>query len=90
MSNQLLKTFGLTVRHLREARHWSQEQLAEQANLNRCYVGEVERGQVAASIITIKKLATAYGLSGASLLDQCEKACLRDVSKWLHGSKTSV
>jgi len=69
----LLKDFGTAVRRLREARNWSQEQLAEHADLNRSYVGEIERGQVVASIITIEKLAQAYGLSGAALLENCEK-----------------
>lgn len=70
----LLKDFGTTVRRLREARNWSQEQLAEHADLNRSYVGEIERGQVVASILTIEKLAQAYGLSGAVLLEHCERS----------------
>ncbi len=36
--------FGLTLRQLREQRGWSQEALAEHADLNRSYVGELERG----------------------------------------------
>ncbi len=74
MNACLLKNFGTTVRRLREARNWSQEQLAGHADLNRSYVGEIERGQVVASILTIEKLAQAYGLSGAALLAHCEKA----------------
>ena len=73
MNDALLKHFGVTVRRLREARNWSQEQLAEHANLNRSYVGEIERGQVAASIVTIEKLADAFGLTGSSLLEQFER-----------------
>ena len=37
--------FGLAVRQSREALGWSQEQLAARADLNRSYVGEVERGR---------------------------------------------
>jgi len=48
--NDFSHHFGLAVRRSREAMGWSQEQLAAQADLNRSYVGEVERGQVAVSL----------------------------------------
>ena len=48
MSN-IVEIFGVAVRQLREARGWSQEQLSEQANLNRSYVGEIERGRAIAA-----------------------------------------
>ena len=35
--------FGTVVRQLREAHGWSQERLAGRAELNRSYMGEVER-----------------------------------------------
>lgn len=66
----VIDSFGNTVRQLREARGWSQEKLAEQADLNRSYVGEIERGKTVVSIITIEKLGMAFGLSGAYLLQK--------------------
>lgn len=66
--NALVRDFGVIVRRLREARGWSQEQLAEHAGLNRSYVGEIERGTVIASIVTVEKLARAFGVSIADLL----------------------
>ncbi|WP_213776880.1 helix-turn-helix transcriptional regulator [Caballeronia sp. dw_276] len=65
----VVHVFGLTVRQLREAKAWSQEQLAEQAGLNRSYVGEIERGKVTASIVTIDKLARAFDIPMANLLE---------------------
>jgi XRE family transcriptional regulator, regulator of sulfur utilization len=65
---ELIRTFGATVRRLREARTWSQEQLAEYAGLNRSYVGEIERGEAIASIVTALKLARAFDVSIATLL----------------------
>ena len=64
----LVRHFGSTVRALREARAWSQEQLAEHAGLNRSYVGEIERGTVIASIVTVEKLARAFAVPIAALL----------------------
>lgn len=66
--NGLVRDFGATVRRLREAHAWSQEQLAEHAGLNRSYVGEIERGTVIASIVTVEKLARALGVAIADLL----------------------
>lgn len=69
----LVAVFGTAVRQLREARGWSQEQLSEHADLNRSYVGEIERGQVIVSIVTADKLARALGLNVAALLHHCEQ-----------------
>ncbi|WP_166653538.1 helix-turn-helix domain-containing protein [Paraburkholderia flava] len=64
----IVRDLGVTVRRLREARGWSQEQLAEHAALNRSYVGEIERGSVIASVVTVEKLARALDASIAALL----------------------
>ncbi|CAG4891658.1 helix-turn-helix domain-containing protein [Paraburkholderia saeva] len=64
----IVRDLGLSLRRLREARGWSQEQLAGHAGLNRSYVGEVERGRAIASIVTVEKLAAALDVSVADLL----------------------
>ncbi|RKP49624.1 helix-turn-helix domain-containing protein [Pararobbsia silviterrae] len=64
----LVHRIGRHVRALREARQWSQEQLAERAGLNRSYIGEVERGTVIASVVTVDKIAQALDLSLSELL----------------------
>ncbi len=69
---QFVIVFGLTVRALREQRGWSQELLAEQADLNRSYVGELERGKAIPSVITLRKLATSFELSLANLMAHTE------------------
>lgn len=65
--------FGLILRKKRRCRGWSQEVLAELANLNRTYVGEIERGSVIPSIVTLEKLARALHTTPAELLADCEK-----------------
>ena len=69
----LVQDFGLAVRHFREHHGWSQELLAEKADLNRSYLGEVERGRAIPSLATAAKLAAALGIPLSGLLAHCEQ-----------------
>jgi transcriptional regulator with XRE-family HTH domain len=69
----LIQDFGSSVRHFREGRGWSQELLAERADLNRSYLGEVERGAVTPSLATAGKLAAALEIPLSGLLAHCEQ-----------------
>ena len=64
-----LKAFGLRVRKFREAMHWSQDQLAEQANLHRTYISGLERGERNVSVINVLRLARALKTTPGKLLD---------------------
>jgi transcriptional regulator with XRE-family HTH domain len=66
--------FGYVVRQSRESRGWSQEVLADRANLNRSYLGEVERGSAVPSLATIEKLARAFETSLADLVARAEQS----------------
>lgn len=70
--NGLNDRFSCVVRQLRHERGWSQEHLAERANLNRSYVGEIERGLSAPSLVTADKLARALGVHLSALVARCE------------------
>lgn len=65
--------FGFIVRQSRESRGWSQEVLADRANLNRSYLGEVERGSAVPSLATIEKLARAFDTSMSDLVARAEQ-----------------
>jgi transcriptional regulator with XRE-family HTH domain len=65
--------FGSVVRQLRLARGWSQERLAGHAELNRSYMGEIERARVTPSLSTAAKLAQALGLQLSELIAACER-----------------
>lgn len=62
------KVFGETVRRLRLEAGMSQIVLAERADLAHNFVGEIERGEKLASIVTVVRLARGLGLRGADLL----------------------
>ena len=67
-----IEQFSQVLRQLREERGWSQEQLAERADLNRSYLGEVERGRAVPSIVTVAKLAGALEIQLSSFIARCE------------------
>lgn len=69
----LVQAFGLTVRVHRENQGWSQEQLAEHAELNRSYVGDVELAKAVPSLVTVEKLALAFSVPPSQLLNEAEK-----------------
>lgn len=70
--NDPVPRFGRVVRQLRERRGWSQERLAHRADLNRSYMGEIERAAVMPSLATAAKLARALGVPLSQLISHCE------------------
>jgi ribosome-binding protein aMBF1 (putative translation factor) len=72
IASALVQSFGIGVRQLREAQGWSQERLAENSNLNRSYIGEIERGCAIASLVTVEKLAAALQLTPSALVTRGE------------------
>lgn len=66
--------FAAALRRQREERGWSQEALAERADLNRSYVGEIERGIATPSLLTIAKLADALGMKPSMLMASGEES----------------
>ena len=63
-----LVALGREIRRRRKAISLSQEQLAEQADLHRNYVGFLERGERNPSFTTVMKLARSLGVSAAELM----------------------
>lgn len=65
--------FGVAIRRFREARGWSQERLAGRADLNRSYMGEIERATAMPSLATAAKLAHALDMPLSELIALCER-----------------
>ena len=61
---------GMNVRRLREAKEWSQEDLAEKADLHRTYVSGIERGVRNPTLTILFKLAGALGVSPGTLTEK--------------------
>jgi len=62
-----LVALGQAIRRSRLAKGISQEELALMAEVDRSYVGRVERGDNNVAILTLAKLAKALGVSVAKL-----------------------
>jgi transcriptional regulator with XRE-family HTH domain len=67
-STDILVQFGARLRALRKAARLSQEALALQSELDRSYVGQVERGERNISLKNLAKLAYALDVAPYELL----------------------
>lgn len=66
------RRFAQAVRQLRAVRGLSQEKLAARAELNRSYMGEIERAAVMPSLATAAKLAHALDVPLWQLIQRAE------------------
>lgn len=57
----LAHEFGARVRKIRRSRGWTQEQLAEAADIGMPYVSDIERGVYAPNIRNAWRIAQALG-----------------------------
>ena len=66
--DEIKKLFGAQLRELRSARGFSQESLANTCELDRTYIGGVERGERNISLINIVRIAQALHVSTHELI----------------------
>ncbi|HEV2417461.1 MAG TPA: helix-turn-helix transcriptional regulator [Terriglobia bacterium] len=66
---QIQKHFGERVRDLRKQKGLSQESLALACNLDRSYIGSVERGERNISLLNIYKIAAALSVPPKELFN---------------------
>ncbi|ETA72693.1 MULTISPECIES: helix-turn-helix domain-containing protein [Mesorhizobium] len=67
------KIIGWNLRKLRAEQGLSQERLALAAEIDRSYVGRIERGSENVTIDTLEALAKALGVPAAALLTEPPK-----------------
>jgi len=64
-----LKKFGANVRARRESHDLSQEALAELADLDRTYIGGIERGERNLGLLNAIRVAKALGVTTSKLCE---------------------
>ena len=69
----LLGAFAATMRSTRMDLGLSQEQLADKAGLHRNYVGMIERGERAPTLVAIEGIAAGLGIKVSDLMVRAEK-----------------
>jgi transcriptional regulator with XRE-family HTH domain len=67
------RQLGANVRRWRTRRGWTQDQLAEAANISAKFVGEVERGEDNPSLETLWALVCALKIEWQDLLAETEQ-----------------
>ncbi len=67
--SQLMNKLGLKIRIERKKRQLSQEKLAELADLNRNFIGMVERGETNITVKNLESIANAFDIEIKSLFD---------------------
>ena len=70
--NPLLVALGTAIREVRTRSGVSQEALAHSAEVDRSYLGGIERGEVNLALINIVKIANGLGISVAALMQEAE------------------
>ena len=71
-SSKIIQVFAKNVRRLRLAKSLSQEQLAENCNLHRTYIGMIERCEKNVCLKNIEKLANALEVDIKELFNDTE------------------
>ncbi len=64
----ILDKIAKRIRELRQLKEWSQEELAEKADLHPTFIGNIERAEKNSTITTLEKIAQALSISLPELL----------------------
>ena len=70
--NNVLPKVGGAIRSARRSAGISQEALADASEIDRSHLGRIERGERNLSVLNLRKIASALGLSAAALLELAE------------------
>jgi len=64
-----LRELGYRIREHRQARNWTQADLAQRCDLHRTFIGSVERGERNLSILNLRLIAKVLRVPTAQLVD---------------------
>ncbi len=67
MDDAALSILGTRIRQLRKAVGWTQEDLADRAQIDRSYIGGVERGERNVTFTMLCQICAALGCDVAAL-----------------------
>jgi len=73
--SELMKVIGNRIKNIRNGKKLSQEKLSLTANINRSYLGQLERGEKSATIDLLDKIAYALDVPLEELISQIKLPC---------------
>ena len=62
--------FARNLRRMRAEKGWTQQELADLAHIDRTYLSALERGAYSATIDMVAKIAGAFGVEPAAMLQR--------------------
>lgn len=68
----MLVALGGAIRRLRQARHVSQERLALETDIDRSYLGAIERGEQNVGVMHLWRICSALRITLAELMAEGE------------------
>jgi len=81
---------GSRIREVRKAKGFSQEKLAEKANISTKYLGEVERGESSISAVLLNDISIALNVSISELMQHDHKddseLLKKEVTKYINSA----
>ena len=66
---EIRQRLARNLRRFRDAKGWSQEKFAFEANIHRTYVSDIERCARNPTILVLEKLAAPLGVTASELLE---------------------
>lgn len=73
MQDNILMSFGQTIRKIRLIKGISQEKFADKCDLHRTYISDIELGKRNVSLENIEKMSIALNLKISQLFEEVEK-----------------
>ena len=61
------KQLGMRIKYLRSLKKWSQEDLALEADVNKNYISDLERGERNPTVKILERIARAFNISLSEL-----------------------
>ncbi|WP_326975286.1 helix-turn-helix domain-containing protein [Caproicibacter sp. BJN0012] len=84
---------GERISKLRNIRGWSQEELANKADMNRSYIGQIERGERSVTVDVLERIAGAFDITVEELFrhlqlpkEQRDNTVLSSILELLNGT----
>jgi transcriptional regulator with XRE-family HTH domain len=63
----ILEQLGMRIRYLRKRKGWSQEDLALEANVNKNYICDLEKGRRNPTLKLLEKISLAFDITISEL-----------------------